>query len=874
MCFYLQAQDNWRKVFPTVSGNITDVYFWDELHGIIIGDDRGIGITYDGGTTWERIRDVNVNDYFFLEAINFINDTMGFIVGRNGSYIYKTTDGGNNWVSASLVPSNTNEILFLNDQEGLILTSNNIYRTIDQGLNWSVVNITGSILGNFYGASFIDSLTGYSVGEAGQIAKTLDGGQNWNILSYNAGVDLNDILRLNLDTAFAIGDNGVIVQTTDGINWINITSGTTYNLNNIGYFNDSIAVIIGDTGAILKSIDGGNNWAPILSGTLANLNNIYTVNDSVAYVVGGNNTILKTIDRGTTWASLLPFSPTKFESCIATNNNMFAAGTEGSIFRSDATGLNWQMLTTGTNVHLYSLHFPTDSIGYAVGEQGTVLKTTDKGDNWVSQISNTSYNLTSVHFIDPQNGFSVGGQYGDIFSGIPDTSVFLSTIDGGATWSTQIDTLNGVYRSVQFIDSQYGYIVGAGIFGFMSPKILKTTDGGNNWMDKTSGIIPSTYSNAPLYSIHMVDTTNAFIGGSGAILKSSDGGNTWTALDLLNGEPVFDIKSLSLDTGRAVYLGRVLATTDGWATYVAQTDGAGVGNRFQSVGFSPYSNAITVGTNGSIFKYYENPCSVTNSSSYAFINNGSGNYSFTNTSSGYYNQSHWAFGDGNISTAMNPSHSFSANGTFIVTLTINDSNSNCFDFYIDTIVVTGVPTPVQCAAGFVMYPDTAAGDIIVVNSSTGTNLTYLWDFGDGNTSTLQYPSYTYATAGPFYLCLTVDDGNGCNDMYCDSIGVNGVVFNKAGGFTINVNFPISTGIDNNRNLNSEVEVYPIPTSHQLTINTELDISKIKIIDISGKIIKTITRELNIVNVADLSDGIYFIKLITEERTITKKFVKQ
>tara|TARA_B100000809_G_C15120256_1_gene524014 strand:- start:92 stop:2716 length:2625 start_codon:yes stop_codon:yes gene_type:complete len=874
MCFCLQAQDNWRKVFPTVSGNITDVYFWDELHGIIIGDDRGIGITYDGGTTWERIRDVNVNDYYFLEAINFINDTMGFIVGRNGSYIYKTTDGGNNWVSTSLVPSNTNEILFLNDQEGLILTSNNIYRTIDQGLNWSVVNITGSILGNFYGASFIDSLAGYTVGEAGQIAKTLDGGQNWNILSYNAGVDLKGVWRLNLDTAFAIGDNGVIVQTTDGINWANINSGTTKNLNNIGYFNDSTAIIIGDSGTILKSIDGGNNWIPIFSVTLANLANIYTVNDSVAYVVGSNSTILKTVDGGSTWISLQPFSPSTFESCITTQNgNTFAAGTEGSIFRSEDSGLNWQMLNTGITEHLYSVQFPTDSIGYAVGEQGTILKTTDKGDNWINQISNTSYNLTSVHFLDSQNGFAVGGQYGDLFSSIPDSSVFLSTIDGGATWTHQIDIINGVYRSVQFINPQFGYIVGS-TSNFFTNKILKTTDGGNNWIDITSGIIPSTYSSGSLYSINIIDSNNAFIGGSGAILKTSNSGNTWTAIDLLNGEAVYDVKSLTLDTGYAVYLGRVLATTDGWTTYTAQTDGAGVGNRMRSVDFSTFSNGIAVGTNGSIFKYYENPCSVTNYSSYTYIDNGSGNYSFTNASSGYYNQSHWAFGDGNISTATNPSYSFSANGTFIVTLTINDSNSNCFDYYIDTITVTGVSNPLQCNSGFIMYPDKVTGDITIVNSSTGTNLTYLWNFGDGNTSTLQTPSHTYATAGPFYLCLTVDDGLGCVDMYCDSIGVNGVVF-KAGGFTINIiGTPIITGLDNHLELNSDINIYPNPASNQLTIDTELKINNIKITNISGKIIKTITTDLNIVNVANLSDGIYFIQLITDERTITKKFVKQ
>ncbi|PCI94137.1 MAG: hypothetical protein COB15_14845 [Flavobacteriales bacterium] len=262
---------------------------------------------------------------------------------------------------------------------------------------------------------------------------------------------------------------------------------------------------------------------------------------------------------------------------------------------------------------------------------------------------------------------------------------------------------------------------------------------------------------------------------------------------------------------------------------------------------------------------------------YSFTDNGNGNYSFTNSSGGSFNQSHWAFGDGSTSTTTSPSHTFGANGTFIVALTINDSNttSACTDYYLDTIIVTGVTNPVTCASGFVMYPDTATGDVTVINSSTGSNLTYLWDFGDGTpTSSLQNPTHTYTTSGPFYLCLTVNDGSGCIDTYCDSIGENGVVF-KTGGFTINViGTPIITGIDNNIDLNTEIEIYPNPTSNQLSIDTELNISEVRIVDITGKTIITIKQKTKTINVAELVNGIYFIKVIADEKTITKKFVKQ
>jgi hypothetical protein len=52
------------------------------------------------------------------------------------------------------------------------------------------------------------------------------------------------------------------------------------------------------------------------------------------------------------------------------------------------------------------------------------------------------------------------------------------------------------------------------------------------------------------------------------------------------------------------------------------------------------------------------------------------------------------------------------------------------------------------------------------------------------------------------------------------------------------------------------------------------VNKIIIIDITGKIIMTTKGNTKTINVADLSDGIYFIILVSDENTITKKFVKQ
>jgi PKD repeat protein len=261
-----------------------------------------------------------------------------------------------------------------------------------------------------------------------------------------------------------------------------------------------------------------------------------------------------------------------------------------------------------------------------------------------------------------------------------------------------------------------------------------------------------------------------------------------------------------------------------------------------------------------------------------YIDNGNGNYTFTNTSSGNYFISNWNFGDGNTSSQISPNHTFSSNGVYTVVLAISDSNivatGTCIDYHTISINVTNVPVPLPCNSGFSIYSDSINNNFIVVNSSSGSNLTFFWEFGDGNTSTLAYPNYAYTTPGPFNLCLTVDDGNGCVSTYCDTIGSNGVVF-KLSNLSINVVAPpILTAIDNQENLKSEVNIYPNPASNTITItNSKIKLSQINIIDVTGKSIKTITKNKNAIDISDLSNGIYFIQIISDKEIITKKFIK-
>lgn len=272
---------------------------------------------------------------------------------------------------------------------------------------------------------------------------------------------------------------------------------------------------------------------------------------------------------------------------------------------------------------------------------------------------------------------------------------------------------------------------------------------------------------------------------------------------------------------------------------------------------------------------------------YSSVDNGNGSFTFTDastTSSGGLMFGTWFFGDGSMGYTdefnNSISHTYTANGVYVVVLEAYDSLDNCTAYYTQTIVVNGVSSPVACNAAFVMFPDSISNNsFVVVNSSTGSNLSYFWDFGDGNTSTQAYPNYTYATAGPFELCLTVSDGVGCTSTYCDSISDGGIIL-KQGGFTINVISPSSTLSVKDQDVFSDLNVYPNPVKE--TLNIEMDLVKnarieLFVTDITGKVVAQIANNENQVgkrnyqwNVGSLQNGIYLLNIKSDNNLQVKK----
>ncbi len=85
----------------------------------------------------------------------------------------------------------------------------------------------------------------------------------------------------------------------------------------------------------------------------------------------------------------------------------------------------------------------------------------------------------------------------------------------------------------------------------------------------------------------------------------------------------------------------------------------------------------------------------------------------------------------------------------------------------------------NCNALFSFNPDPIDPFIYhFIDLSTGNPDLWLWDFGDGTFSTLQNPTHTYSTTGPFQVCLTItnnDSLNFCTSTYCDLIITDSII---------------------------------------------------------------------------------------------------
>jgi len=308
--------------------------------------------------------------------------------------------------------------------------------------------------------------------------------------------------------------------------WFALNSGTTNQLHSV-YFADANTGLISGGSIILKTINGGNNWTS--QNMVGDILTLSFVNRNIGYCVSRNGPVYKTTNGGQNWIEQnIPGGVEWKQVFFIDSVNGFTIGYNtqpyGAILlKTSNGGLNWNIIYNETYVIPYSIFFTNVNTGYSSFVAGQypsayfhIYKTTNGGNSYTSVYTwdDAAYSkLMTLYFINENTGFA-GGYKNHSHATI------MKTINSGLGWNLKLD-ISGLISSIHFPSSNIGFAVGRVGNPGSSGLIVKTTNGGDNW------IVLVNDSLVECNSVYFTDNNTGYaVGINGCIYKTTNGGGT------------------------------------------------------------------------------------------------------------------------------------------------------------------------------------------------------------------------------------------------------------------------------------------------------------------------------------------------------------
>lgn len=479
------------------------------------------------------------------------------------------------------------------------------------------------------------------------------------------------------------------------------------------------------SGSILNA--GGGSWTG--TGGFSNpssLTPIYTPTDAAK--ANGSDTVMLT-----SFSS--PYCPNVTDTVVIFFNPgpNINAGPDVSVCK-DTSGVPVAAIITGA----------TGGTWYTLGSGGTFANATDISTIYFPSSSDTAAGSVIIYMESTGNG------------------ICLATRDSLTITFTALPTV--LIKSDDNICSGNSIILS-----------VATSTGDGTWSSSGTGLfLPNTGINALTYLPNAADelagiVTLYFISGNNAGCQPA-----FDTLDVtIKPSPNADFTSISACEKDAPVVFTNTSTSAG--TIVSQLWTFGdVSVSFQVSPTHTYTNCGS--KNVSLSVTANNGCSDSNiqsvdvyclpvanfSAAGICLNDGTDFTNSSTVSGASISTSNWDFGDNTTSIVPNPSHSFPAGGSFLVTLIVQ-SSQGCMDTLTQTVSLVGNPVAVFTV-------NDATADIsqnIIFSDQTAASVAWSWNFGDGSSgSGLKNPNHTYTVGGFYNVCLIATDGNGCTDTTC------------------------------------------------------------------------------------------------------------
>lgn len=195
--------------------------------------------------------------YEFTSAVSFGGNNLGIATTTLGTDSGGITrfDASFNLLSFQRFQSALHDVKMFDANTGIAVGSGIVMKTTDGGVNWVRQSVVGD---NFNSISALDSLHIFVSGLSGYIIKTSDGGKTWKRLRNGGDITLPDyqlwdLLFLNEQKGYAVGEKGVVIYTDDGGgHWSEFDKFTIENLRFISLCPDGKLITGGENGTLFR----------------------------------------------------------------------------------------------------------------------------------------------------------------------------------------------------------------------------------------------------------------------------------------------------------------------------------------------------------------------------------------------------------------------------------------------------------------------------------------------------------------------------------------------------------------------------------------------------------------------------------------------
>jgi photosystem II stability/assembly factor-like uncharacterized protein len=506
----------------------------------------------------------------------------------------------------------------------------------------------------FYDIYFTDDNHGWIVGANGTVLKTVNGGNDWEVIYTETDKDLQEVLFWNENAGLIVCDDGSLLKTLNGgEHWYNISTDCSY-VYDLDYHSGH-AWLLADSGKVLHSSNFGFSWQTVYDNPDIHLNTISFADADHGWATGYDHSglylkgvTIRTIDRGYSWqADTLEPWQTGGDIIFLDESTGYLTTSWRYVFKTENGGDSWDSIHPGgtfstemffldedhgwlhctgeggpCDQHEYCTQdggitwialpwtygisntdgnrfYTSPQIGYFINTYST-FKTYDGGNSWIEMeaiksVTGLGYHkFTDLEMIDDKNGMAVT----HFHNGSIKT---YKTSDGGVNWEYLNSVSLGKAEEICLVTPQVGFIIGwkdgytfPPLQHYDSALVFVTIDGGLSWQNVSPDI------DKRLYSGFFFSGSEGFISGNyGLIMYTDDAGLSWQQVPGGTQASLRDITFPDRDHGWVCGgNGKILNTADGGKTWNLQS--SGIANDLLAIDFYDAQNGCTAGYYGTI----------------------------------------------------------------------------------------------------------------------------------------------------------------------------------------------------------------------------------------------------------------------------------